>query len=78
MSEGRLRFTTDYEEAAEFGDVHFLGVGTPESPHNFSADLRYVHGAIDTLAPLLTRPATVVGKSTVPVGTAGHVAQRLR
>ena len=70
MACGRLRFTPSYAEVAAFGDVHFLGVGTPEGPQGYAADMRYVDAAIDSLAPLLTRPATVVGKSTVPVGTA--------
>ncbi len=78
IENGRLRFTTSYAEAADFGDVHFLGVGTPESPQNYAADMRYVNAAVDSLAPLLTRPATVVGKSTVPVGTAARVADRFR
>ena len=78
IASGRLRFTTSYEEVAEFADVHFLSVGTPESPRNYAADLSYVNAAIDSLAPLLTRAATVVGKSTVPVGTAERLADRLR
>ena len=52
---GRLRFTTDYAEAAEFADVHFLGVGTPQKKGEYGADLRHVHSVIDTLAPLLRR-----------------------
>ncbi|PQE01412.1 UDP-glucose 6-dehydrogenase [Mycolicibacterium parafortuitum] len=73
---GRLRFTTDYAEAAEFADVHFLGVGTPQKKGDFSADLRHVHEAVDTLVPLLRRPAVIVGKSTVPVGTAADLVER--
>lgn len=78
LENGRLSFTTSYEEAAEFADIHFLGVGTPQRRGDFSADLRYVNSVVDTLAPLLTRPALVAGKSTVPVGTAAGLAQRLR
>ena len=78
LDTGRLAFTTSFQEAADFADVHFISVGTPESARNNAADLRQVNEAIDTLAPLLSRPATVVGKSTVPVGTAGLLAQRLR
>ena len=78
VASGRLRFTTDYAEAADFGDLHFIGVGTPQHPRTNAADLRQVHGAIDALAPLLTRPCTVVGKSTVPVGTAATVRERLQ
>lgn len=73
---GRLRFTTDYAEAADFADVHFLGVGTPQKKGEYGADLRHVYAVIDTLVPLLTRPAVVVGKSTVPVGTAADLSLR--
>lgn len=75
---GRLHFTTDYDEAAEFGDVHFLGVGTPQKKGEYAADLRYVQSVIDTLVPRLRRPAVVVGKSTVPVGTAAELGARAR
>ena len=76
LATGRLRFTTSYAETAEFGDVHFLCVGTPQKPGSNAADLTYVHAAMDTLAPLLTRPCLVVGKSTVPVGTAELLRDR--
>jgi UDPglucose 6-dehydrogenase len=74
---GRLRFTDSYQEAAAFGDVHFLCVGTPQRADDGAADLRYVDAAIDTLAPHLDRPCLVVGKSTVPAGTAERLAGRL-
>lgn len=77
LETGRLRFTTSYEEAAEFGDVHFLCVGTPQKSGEYAADLSYVDGAIATLGPLLHRPCLIVGKSTVPVGTAGRLAETL-
>ncbi len=77
VESGRLRFTTSYEEVAEFGDVHFLCVATPQRDGEFAADLRYVDAAIASLAPLLTRPCVVVGKSTVPVGTAERLAETL-
>ena len=72
LAAGRLRFTTDYDQAAEFADVHFLGVGTPQKKGEYGADLRHVHSVIDTLVPQLRRPAVIVGKSTVPVGTAAE------
>src|SRR5690606_5497342 len=75
---GRLRFTTDAAEAAEFADVHFIGVGTPQKKGENAADMRFVDAVIDTLGPLLTRPAVVLGKSTVPVGTAARLAKKLR
>ncbi|WP_067967774.1 UDP-glucose dehydrogenase family protein [Nocardiopsis trehalosi] len=77
LENGRLRFTTDYREAAEFADVHFICVGTPQRSDSNAADLSYVDSAIDSLAPLLTRPTVVIGKSTVPVGTAAVAAARL-
>jgi UDPglucose 6-dehydrogenase len=77
LASGRLRFTTSYEEVAEFGDVHFLCVGTPQKRGEYAADLRYVDGVVDGLAPHLRRECLVVGKSTVPVGTCAHIAERL-
>ena len=78
IAAGRLRFTTDYDAAAEFADVHFLGVGTPQKKGEYGADLRHVHAVIDTLVPRLKRSAVIVGKSTVPVGTASELAERAR
>jgi nucleotide sugar dehydrogenase len=77
LETGRLRFTTSYEEVAEFGDVHFLCVGTPQKAGEYAADLTYVDDAIASLAPLLQRPCLVVGKSTVPVGTAARLGEAL-
>jgi UDPglucose 6-dehydrogenase len=71
---GRLRFTSSYSEAADFADVHFIAVATPQKQGEFAADLRYVDAVIETLAPLLARPAVIFGKSTVPVGTATRLA----
>jgi UDPglucose 6-dehydrogenase len=76
IAAGRLRFTTDYELAADFADVHFLGVGTPQKKGEYGADLRHVHAVIDALIPRLQRPAVIVGKSTVPVGTAAELVHR--
>ena len=78
VDSGRLRFTTDPHEAADFADIHFIGVGTPQRKGEYAADLTYVDAVIDTLAPLLTRPAVIFGKSTVPVGTAARLAARVR
>jgi nucleotide sugar dehydrogenase len=77
LASGRLQFTTSYEELAAFGDVHFVCVGTPQKAGEYAADLTYVDAAINSLAPLLERPCLVVGKSTVPVGTAAMLADRL-
>lgn len=78
LDAGRLRFTTSYTEAADHADVHFLGVGTPQKKGEYAADLKYVHAVVDTLAPLVTRPCVIVGKSTVPVGTAAALGERAR
>jgi len=77
LATGRLRFTTDYAEAAD-ADVHFICVGTPQRAGEFAADLRYVDAAFGELAKHLRRPTLLVGKSTVPVGTAGRLAELVR
>ncbi|WP_099025601.1 UDP-glucose dehydrogenase family protein [Mycolicibacterium palauense] len=76
LAAGRLQFTTDYAAAADFAEVHFLGVGTPQKKGEYGADLRHVHAVIDELVPRLTRPSVIVGKSTVPVGTAADLGRR--
>ncbi len=73
---GRLRFTTDLADAAD-AVVHFVAVGTPQSRDGNAADLRFVDAAIDGLLPLLKAGDLVVGKSTVPVGTARRLAERI-
>ncbi|MFI7001422.1 UDP-glucose dehydrogenase family protein [Nocardia sp. NPDC050175] len=78
LDTGRLRFTTSYAEAAAHADVHFLGVGTPQKKGEYAADLKYVHAVVDTLAPMLERPSVIIGKSTVPVGTATALGIRAR
>jgi UDPglucose 6-dehydrogenase len=78
LASGRLRFTDSYTEAAEFADVHFLTVGTPQKKRDSGADLSYVDAAIDVLCRQLNRPTLIVGKSTVPVGTAQRLAERAR
>lgn len=78
LDAGRLRFTTSYAEAAAHADVHFLGVGTPQKKGEYAADLGYVHAVVDTLAPMLERRSVIVGKSTVPVGTAAALGERAR
>ena len=67
---GRLRFTDSYAEVAQFADVHFVCVGTPQRKGELAADLQYVEAAFSSLAPHLDRKVLVVGKSTVPAGTA--------
>ena len=77
VESGRLRFSTSYTEAAEFGDVHFVCVGTPQREDSLAADMRFVDSVIDNLGPHLAKDAYIIGKSTVPVGTAERLAARL-
>jgi UDPglucose 6-dehydrogenase len=77
LRSGRLRFTVSLPEAARFGDVHFLCVGTPQRNGHPGADLSQLYACVDALAPLLRRPCLVAGKSTTPVGTAATLADRL-
>ncbi|WP_069385500.1 UDP-glucose dehydrogenase family protein [Cellulosimicrobium cellulans] len=67
---GRLRFTTSAAEAAAFADVHFVCVGTPQRRDSMAADTSHVVAAVRALVPGLRHDALLVGKSTVPVGTA--------
>jgi UDPglucose 6-dehydrogenase len=77
LRSGRLRFTTSYCDAAAFGDVHFICTGTPQQPGSDQADLSQVRACVAALARVLDRPCLVVGKSTVPVGTARQLAGEL-
>ncbi len=72
LASGRIRFTTDMAEVAG-ATVHFLAVGTPQGPTG-AADLTYVDAAVAALTPHLSAGEYVVGKSTVPVGTAARLA----
>ncbi|MEU9879527.1 UDP-glucose dehydrogenase family protein [Streptomyces phaeochromogenes] len=76
-SSGRLRFTMDWAEVAEFGDIHFVCVNTPQKHGEYACDMSYVDAAFASLAPHLTGPALVVGKSTVPVGSAERLGRTL-
>jgi UDPglucose 6-dehydrogenase len=77
VSSGRLRFTDSYEEAGAWGDVHFLCLGTPQRRDGLGADVSQVEYAVEHLAPRLVGSPLLVGKSTVPVGTAQRMADRL-
>lgn len=70
---GSLEFTTDVSRVAD-SRIHFVCVGTPQKPGEFAADVTYVDAAVDSLVPHLTSTSVVVGKSTVPVGTAERLA----
>ncbi|WP_439692004.1 UDP-glucose dehydrogenase family protein [Curtobacterium sp. SP.BCo] len=72
LESGRIRFTTDMAEVAG-AQVHFLAVGTPQGPTG-AADLTYVDAAVAAITPYLSAGEFVVGKSTVPVGTAARLA----
>ncbi|KXU17209.1 nucleotide sugar dehydrogenase family protein [Corynebacterium simulans] len=72
---GRLAFTTDYAQAAQFANVHFLGVGTPQRHGSYAADMTYVKAVIRDLVPLLEGEHVIFGKSTVPVGTAAELQE---
>ena len=77
LESGRLRFTTDPTESAG-ARVHFLCVGTPQRPDSPAADLSQVNGAVDALLPVLDAGALLVGKSTVPVGTAAAIEAKVQ
>jgi UDPglucose 6-dehydrogenase len=75
LDAGRLRFTTSYAEAGAFGEMHFVCVGTPQKKGEYAADLTHVDAAAQSLLPVLRAGAVVVGKSTVPAGTAQRLAE---
>ncbi|ATD69824.1 MULTISPECIES: UDP-glucose dehydrogenase family protein [Gordonia] len=75
IDSGALTITGSYAEAADFSDVFFIAVGTPQKKGEYSADLTYVDAAIRELVPLLTRDSLILGKSTVPVGTAQRLSE---
>ncbi len=76
VESGRLRFSCDYQQAAEFAQLHFIAVGTPERADSPAADTSAVEAVVDQLAPLLRGEHVLVGKSTVPVGTAARLQER--
>ncbi|MBO0985081.1 UDP-glucose/GDP-mannose dehydrogenase family protein [Rathayibacter sp. SD072] len=76
VASGRLRFSTTTADAAGAA-VHFVAVGTPQKPGENAADMRFVDAAFEGLLPYLTPDSIVVGKSTVPVGTAARLAEMI-
>jgi UDPglucose 6-dehydrogenase len=76
IESGRLTFTTDFSAVAD-ADVHFICVGTPQSKDGLAADLTYVKASVAAIAPFLKDNSLVVGKSTVPVGTAQMLREQL-
>ena len=77
VNSGRLKFTTDFSQISDC-EVHFICVGTPQQKDSLAADLKYVDAALDSIAPHAKVDSLVVGKSTVPVGTAERLAKRLK
>ncbi|KQY07868.1 UDP-glucose 6-dehydrogenase [Mycobacterium sp. Root135] len=75
LGNGRLQFTDSYAETANWADAHFICVGTPQKKGEFGADISYVMTVVETLAPLLSGDTLIIGKSTVPVGTAVRLAE---
>ncbi|MFC8316397.1 UDP-glucose dehydrogenase family protein [Gordonia sp. NPDC057258] len=76
LESGNLQISDSYEEAAQWGEVFFIAVGTPQKKGEYAADLKYVNGVIDSLVPHLTKDALILGKSTVPVGTCDELSGR--
>ena len=78
IASGKISFTNDWAAIAANADVHFLCVGTPQQSGSHAADMSQVFGAVASLSEHLSGSATVVGKSTVPVGTAAAIAAQLK
>ncbi|MBM7769081.1 nucleotide sugar dehydrogenase [Glutamicibacter nicotianae] len=77
VASGRLRFTDSYAEVAAGANIHFITVGTPQRADSQSADISYVDGSVDSLLEHITGEALIVGKSTVPVGTARRLSEKI-
>jgi UDPglucose 6-dehydrogenase len=78
LASGRLRFTSDLAEAVSSAEIHFVCVGTPQRSGSYAADLRHVDAAVTDVARHAPAGSLVVGKSTVPVGTAARLADLVR
>jgi UDPglucose 6-dehydrogenase len=76
LASGRLSFSADFNTIKDC-DVHFICVGTPQVKDGLAADLTYVFGALRSIAPIIKDGSLVVGKSTVPVGTAAKMREEL-
>lgn len=75
---GQLRFTSSAEDAIRGAEIHFICVATPQQSGSDAADLRYVDAAVESVVELADRDGLIVGKSTVPVGTAQRLADQLK
>ncbi|MBV9594575.1 MAG: UDP-glucose/GDP-mannose dehydrogenase family protein, partial [Actinobacteria bacterium] len=78
LASGRLRFTSTFDDLASFGTVHFVCVGTPQKKGEYAADMTYVNAAFQSLCAALPSGSVVVGKSTVPSGTAVRLQEQVR
>ncbi|WP_167995938.1 UDP-glucose dehydrogenase family protein [Arthrobacter pigmenti] len=78
VDSGRLRFTTSFDEAGSFADIHFIAVGTPQRAGEHGADMTYVDASVAGIARAATRDTLIVGKSTVPVGSARRLKDLAR
>jgi len=76
VESGRLTFSSDFKDAADC-DVHFICVGTPQVKDGLAADLTFVDASLEAVAQITKAGALVVGKSTVPVGTAARLRAQL-
>ncbi len=76
IATGRLTFSNSFDAITD-ADIHFICVGTPQVKDGLAADMTYVNGALEAIAPLIKAGSLVVGKSTVPVGTAARLRARL-
>ncbi len=76
LKTGRLSFSTDFNAIKEC-DVHFICVGTPQVKDGLAADLTYIYDSLAAIAPVIKDGSLVVGKSTVPVGTAAKMRELL-
>ena len=77
LATGRLTFQSGHDEKTSDAELHFICVGTPQTKGSLAADTSYLFSAVTDLAPYLAKDALVVGKSTVPVGTAASLNSRL-
>jgi len=76
VASGRLKFSSDFSDAADC-DVHFICVGTPQVKDGLAADMTFVNASLEAVGAIVKKGALVVGKSTVPVGTAARLRARL-
>jgi len=77
LATGRLTFSDNFDAISD-ADVHFICVGTPQVKDGLAADMSFVDGAIEAIATRIKPGSLVVGKSTVPVGSAARLRDRLR